>query len=42
MLFPFASSAAAQARCMELFEAGARIFPFKNDGTIVAFMIPAI
>ena len=33
-----AMSAAAQALCMELFEAGARIVPFNVDGEMIASM----
>ena len=38
MLLPFATNAAAQARCIELLEAAAWIVPFNCDGRIVAFM----
>ena len=37
-VFPLDNNAAAQARCMELLEAGAWMIPFKGDGLIVTFI----
>jgi len=36
---PFASKAAAQALCIELFEVGAWTLPFNDDGFIVAITV---
>jgi hypothetical protein len=37
-LVPFVTRAAAQARCIELLEAGACTIPFTWEGNIVAFI----